>query len=157
MAESAKQSHVLIGYLSWQVSFISCCLESPALVPQGKVPSFLPDSNPLLTASLCGKYIGLILFFLPFMNLNFVSVYKMQKKKTWPICIPLVNNTYFKVHYMWATFFCIIWNIVPVKCLILITIVRSFTNSLSRTSLNFSLKTSFVYSNLFSLAKTVKC
>ena len=27
--------------LSWQVSFISCCLESPALVPQGKVRSFL--------------------------------------------------------------------------------------------------------------------
>lgn len=27
--------------LSWQVSFISCCVESPALVPQGKVPSFL--------------------------------------------------------------------------------------------------------------------
>ena len=39
--------------------------------------------------------------------------------------------------------------------IILITIVRSFTNSLSRTSLYFSLKTSFVYSNLFSLAKTV--
>ena len=38
----------------------------------------------------------------------------------------------------------------------LITIVRSFTNSLSRTSLYFSLKTSFVYSNLFSLAKTPK-
>ena len=31
----------------------------------------------------------------------------------------------------------------------------SFTNSLSRTSLYLSLKTSFVYSNLFSLAKTV--
>ena len=39
--------------------------------------------------------------------------------------------------------------------LILITTVLSFTNSLSRTSLYFSLKTSFVYSNLFSLAKTV--
>ena len=39
--------------------------------------------------------------------------------------------------------------------IILITIVLSFTNSLSRTSLYFSLKTSFVYSNLFSLAKTV--
>ena len=38
---------------------------------------------------------------------------------------------------------------------ILISIVLSFTNSLSRTSLYFSLKTSFVYSNLFSLAKTV--
>jgi len=38
--------------------------------------------------------------------------------------------------------------------MILITIVLSFTNSLSRTSLSFSLKTSFVYSNLFSLAKT---
>ena len=37
----------------------------------------------------------------------------------------------------------------------LIIIVLSFTNSLSRTSLYFSLKTSFVYSNLFSLAKTV--
>ena len=36
-----------------------------------------------------------------------------------------------------------------------ITIVLSFSNSLSRTSLYFSLKTSFVYSNLFSLAKTV--
>ena len=33
--------------------------------------------------------------------------------------------------------------------------VLSFMNSLSRTSLYFSLKTSFVYSNLFSLAKTV--
>ena len=40
--------------------------------------------------------------------------------------------------------------------LILITTVLSFTNSLSRTSLYFSLKTSFVYSNLFSLAKTKK-
>ena len=39
--------------------------------------------------------------------------------------------------------------------IILITIVLSFTNSLSRTSLCFSLKTSFVYSNLFSLTKTV--
>ena len=39
--------------------------------------------------------------------------------------------------------------------IILITIVLSFTNSLSRASLYFSLKTSFVYSNLFSLAKTV--
>ena len=39
--------------------------------------------------------------------------------------------------------------------IILITTVLSFTNSLSRTSLYFSLKTSFVYSNLFSLAKTV--
>ena len=37
--------------------------------------------------------------------------------------------------------------------IILITTVLSFTNSLSRTSLYFSLKTSFVYSNLFSLAK----
>ena len=33
--------------------------------------------------------------------------------------------------------------------IILITIVLSFSNSLSRTSLYFSLKTSFVYSNLF--------
>lgn len=33
----------------------------------------------------------------------------------------------------------------------LITNVLSFTNSLSRTSFDFSLKTSFVYSNLFSL------
>ena len=39
--------------------------------------------------------------------------------------------------------------------IILITTVLSFTNSLSRTSLYFSLKTSLVYSNLFSLAKTV--
>ena len=38
---------------------------------------------------------------------------------------------------------------------ILITTVLSFTNSLSRTTFIFSLKTSFVYSNLFSLAKTV--
>ena len=38
--------------------------------------------------------------------------------------------------------------------LILIIIVLSFTNSLSRNSLYFSLKTSFVYSNLFSLAQT---
>jgi len=38
---------------------------------------------------------------------------------------------------------------------ILITNVLSFTNSLSRSSLYFSLKTSFIYSNLFSLAKTV--
>ena len=37
--------------------------------------------------------------------------------------------------------------------LILIIIVLSFTNRLSRTSLYLSLKTSFVYSNLFSLAK----
>ena len=34
--------------------------------------------------------------------------------------------------------------------IILIIIVLSFTNSLSRTSLYLSLKTSFVYSNLFS-------
>ena len=39
--------------------------------------------------------------------------------------------------------------------IILITAVLSFTNRLSRTSLYFSLKTRFVYSNLFSLAKTV--
>ena len=39
--------------------------------------------------------------------------------------------------------------------IILIIIVLSFTNRLSRTSLYLSLKTSFVYSNLFSLAKTV--
>ena len=39
--------------------------------------------------------------------------------------------------------------------LILITTVLSCTNSISRTSFDFSLKTSFVYSNLFSLAKTV--
>ena len=38
--------------------------------------------------------------------------------------------------------------------MILITTVLSCTNSLSRTSFDFSLKTSFVYSNLFSLAKT---
>ena len=37
----------------------------------------------------------------------------------------------------------------------LIIIVLSFTNRLSSTSLYLSLKTSFVYSNLFSLAKTV--
>ena len=42
-----------------------------------------------------------------------------------------------------------------ITLLILVTIVLSFANSLSRTSLYFSLKTSFVYSNLFSLAKTV--
>ena len=42
-----------------------------------------------------------------------------------------------------------------IHIIILITTVLSFTNSLSRTSLYFSLKTSFVYSNLFSLAKTV--
>ena len=39
--------------------------------------------------------------------------------------------------------------------MILITTVLSCTNSLSRTSFDFSLKTSFVYLNLFSLAKTV--
>ena len=39
--------------------------------------------------------------------------------------------------------------------IILIITVLSFTNILSRTSFDFSLKTSFVYSNLFSLAKTV--
>ena len=39
--------------------------------------------------------------------------------------------------------------------MILITTVLSCTNSLSRTIFDFSLKTSFVYSNLFSLAKTV--
>ena len=38
--------------------------------------------------------------------------------------------------------------------IILITIVLSFTNSVSRTSLSFSVKTTFVYSNLFRLAKT---
>ena len=37
--------------------------------------------------------------------------------------------------------------------MILITTVLCCTNSLSRTSFDFSLKTSFVYSNLFSLAK----
>ena len=39
--------------------------------------------------------------------------------------------------------------------MILITTVLSCTNSLSRTSFDFSLKSSFVYSNLFSLAETV--
>ena len=39
--------------------------------------------------------------------------------------------------------------------MILITTVLSCTNSLSRTSFDCSLKTSFVYSNLFSFAKTV--
>ena len=39
--------------------------------------------------------------------------------------------------------------------IILITTLLSFTNGLSRTSFDFSLKTSFVYLNLFSLAKTV--
>ena len=39
--------------------------------------------------------------------------------------------------------------------MILITTVLGCMNSLSRTSFDFSLKTSFVYSNLFSLAKTV--
>ena len=54
----------------------------------------------------------------------------------------------------------IIWVKFPFSCrrhclIILIIIVLSFTNRLSRTSLYLSLKTSFVYSNLFSLAKTV--
>ena len=39
--------------------------------------------------------------------------------------------------------------------IILITIVLRLTNNVSRTSLYFSLKTIFVCSNLFSLAKTV--
>ena len=38
--------------------------------------------------------------------------------------------------------------------IILITTVLCFTNSLSRTSFDFSLKTSFVYSNLFSFSQT---
>ena len=41
-----------------------------------------------------------------------------------------------------------------VSPIILITTVLSFTNSLSHTSLYLSLKTSFVYSNLFSLASS---
>ena len=40
--------------------------------------------------------------------------------------------------------------------IILINIVLSFTNSLSRTSLYFSLKTRYIFSNLFSLAKTLQ-
>ena len=50
----------------------------------------------------------------------------------------------------------LLWNVFleSLFLLILITTVLSCTNSLSRTSFDFSLKTSFVYSNLFSLAKT---
>ena len=51
---------------------------------------------------------------------------------------------------LWVTFLAETSNVLEI---ILITTVLSFTNSLSRTSLYFSLKTSFVYSNLFSLAK----
>ena len=50
---------------------------------------------------------------------------------------------------------CFLLLVKGLSAIILITIVLSFTNSLSRTSLCFSLKTSFVYSNFFSLAKTV--
>ena len=53
--------------------------------------------------------------------------------------------------YFWVTFLAETSKGLEI---ILITIVLSFTNSLSRTSLCFSLKTSFFYSNLFSLAKT---
>ena len=53
--------------------------------------------------------------------------------------------------YFWVTFLAETSKDLEI---ILITIVLSFTNSLSRTSLCFSLKTSFFYSNLFSLAKT---
>ena len=71
-----------------------------------------------------------------------------------------------ELHYPWCPTFVLgqqeknIWVIFLAETskdleIILITTVLSFTNSLSRTSLYFSLKTSFVYSNLFSLAKTV--
>ena len=55
------------------------------------------------------------------------------------------------IYFLWVTFLAETSKDMEI---ILITIVPSFTNSLSRTSLSFSLKTSFVYSNLFSLAKT---
>ena len=63
-----------------------------------------------------------------------------------------INKIYNNYSYLWVTFLAETSKDLEI---ILITIVRSFTNSLSRTSLYFSLKTSFVYSNLFSLAKTV--
>ena len=60
------------------------------------------------------------------------------------------------ITYLWVTFLAETSKDLEI---ILITTVLSFTNSLSRTSLYFSLKTSFVYSNLFSLAKavTIRC
>ena len=54
--------------------------------------------------------------------------------------------------YLWVTFLAETSKDLEI---ILIIIVLSLTNRLSRTSLYLSLKTSFVYSNLFSLAKTV--
>ena len=62
------------------------------------------------------------------------------------------NFSFIKGKPLWVTFLAKTSKDLEI---ILITTVLSFTNSLSRTSLYFSLKTSFVYSNLFSLAKTV--
>ena len=56
-----------------------------------------------------------------------------------------------KILQLWVTFLAETSKDLEI---ILIIIVLSFTNRLSRTSLYLSLKTSFVYSNLFSLAKT---
>ena len=54
--------------------------------------------------------------------------------------------------YLWVTFLAETSKDLEI---ILITIVLTFTKSLSRTSLHFSPKTSFVYSNLFIFAKFV--
>ena len=55
-----------------------------------------------------------------------------------------------KILQLWVTFLAETSDLE----IILIIIVLSFKNRLSRTSLYLSLKTSFVYLNLFSLAKT---
>ena len=62
------------------------------------------------------------------------------------------KNLYFHSSHFWVTFLAETSKDLEIT---LIIIVLSFTNRLSRTSLYLSLKTSFVYSNLFSLAKTV--
>ena len=93
--------------------------------------------------------------------------FDIWRDKNWLICLVLLadnqagqrppvrywqifDNAQYKL--LWVTFLAETSKDLEI---ILIIIVLSFTNRLSRTSLYLSLKTSFVYSNLFSLAKTV--
>ena len=81
-------------------------------------------------------------------KLPFSKTYSHFQKQTPLFKLPIFEN---KLQFFKANFD------FPIQFfeIILIIIVLSFTNRLSLTSLYLSLKTSFVYSNLFSLAKTV--
>ena len=84
---------------------------------------------------------------------SIISSYKELIREQVTVIVKSMENNVYLIESFW--YFRHLDNRQTILSLILITIVRSFTNSLSLTSLYFSLKTSFVYSNLFSLAKTV--